>query len=433
MTPLPLDAFDLTPEEVARRFRQARARGRPHFPWPEVHAASWRAWLHELERVAPELAFPGPRAVELREPPGSDGGVDSFSVAAYTSGLGPLLGLRIEEGTLSAPPGLADVATLHLAHGRRRAGAMRAILAEVIDLLGRADIPVTILKGAHTAAVHFPEPGTRPASDVDVLVPADAFERAGEAFAAAGWSAGVSQSRPPKRDWISPGSPRAPRSLHLAHADDPRSVELHASLARDFYGVATVEVDVDDGLEALPAVHPDATVLRPAPLAAFLALHASQEVHHLQMLRLVELALVLRSETASGRLGAGALAGVLRRAGGLAFALPALDLTEKLVPGTVEPDLLAEARAAAPARMNRRLARLGPATAQRLDGVRIDERFMWASGPVQTARRALDLLVPVRARGSARPPAMTWADRLLGLLAGRVRLGASAPSDEASR
>jgi hypothetical protein len=392
---------------------------------------AWRAWLLEFERIAPALAGLAAARTTLR-PPRNGEDLEAFSVAAYTSGLGPLIGLRIEQGSFSAPADLADTAALHLLHGRRRAEVLRATRDEAVALLSRAEVPVTLLKGAHTSAVYFPEPGTRPAADVDLLVPSRSLATAGAAFAAAGWTPGTSQRRPAKHDWIPPGSPRLPRSLHLAHADDPRSVELHGSLARDFFGVATVDIGYGDrSLEAAPEIDPRVRVLRPTPLAAFLALHASQEVHHLQMVRLLELALVLRTEADRQRLETDRLADLLRAAAGLAFALPALDLTEKLIPGTVDHGLLEEARAIAPVRMLRRLDRLRPAAAQRIEGVTVADRLMWASGTRQTVRRVLDLLVPSRARGSARPPLETYGDRLFGLLRGRIRFGSAAGEDPA--
>jgi hypothetical protein len=420
MTPLSPDAWDLTPSEVEGRLRAARAAGHPGWLWPRVRIETWRAWLAELERVTRELLLDGEGATALR-PPAGDGGTEAAGVAAYTSGLGPLLGRWIEEGRLRAPEALADLLALHLEHGRRRARAHADTLDEAVGLLGRAGLPATVLKGAHTRAVYFPEPGVRPSADVDLLLPPGTVEEGGRALAAAGWLPGPGQRRPAKRDWIPPGAPAQPRSLYLAHAADACAVELHDSLRRDFFGVRTLGPPASTPRERRPEVHHAATVLPPAELAAYLALHASEEVHHLQMLRLVELALVVRAERATGRLERGALARALRQAGGARFALPALDLTEKLVPGTVEPTLLDQARREAPARMLRWLARVRPCTAQRLEGVALDERFIWSDGPAETLRRALRLALP-GGSGSARPPARALADRLSALVRGRVRV-----------
>ena len=432
MPPLSLDAWDLSPDEVERRLAWARRQGRPGFPWPGVEVAAWRACLVELARVVRAVLRPdGDEAPALRTPAGV--GPEALGVAAYTSGLGPLLGLWIERGSLAADAADAELLALHLEHGRRRARALRAMLGEALDALSDAGVPVTVLKGAHTSVAYFPEPGARPAADVDLLVPPGTLEGAGRALAAAGWAPGARQSRPGKADWIPTGTSTLPRSLHLVHADDPRRVELHDSLARDFFGVRTVELDAAGALEPHPDVHPLVRVLAPPLLVAHLALHASQELHHVQMLRLLELAWVVEAERVAGRLDDGAVASVLARAGALRFALPALDLAEKLVPGSMEPALLDLARRDAPRRMTRYLERLLPATAQRLEGISLDERFIWCRGVRETGRRALSLLVPRRASGSARPPVRTVSDRLLGLTRGRVRVRTSpALRDEAT-
>ena len=428
MTSLPTDTFDLGRGEADERFRWARAQGRPAFPWPGVSPDRWRSCLCGMESVVRTQLSTDAAPSTLVLP--MDVSAETASVAAFTSGLGALLGLWVEEGRLRVPGALAGLFALHLLHGRRRAEILRAALADAVACVRSAGFPVTVLKGLHTGAAYFPEPGVRPAADVDLLLPAGTLAAAGRALEAAGYRRGATQRDPDKADWIPPGTADEPRSLHLAHAEDPVAIELHGSLAQDFFGVRTVTVSAAE--VPSPALHPQVTVLAPAELVAYLALHTSRELHRLQLLKLVELALVLRTERARGRLMDGSVADVLRRAGGLRFALPALHLTDALVPGVVEPTLLERARRDAPARMLRYLADLRPHMVQRLEGVALDERFIWSSGPLEWGRRAVSLVWPNRAYGSARPPLRTLGERLVGLARGRVRMRASGASDGAA-
>jgi hypothetical protein len=64
------------------------------------------------------------------------------------------------------------------------------------------------------------------------------------------------------------------------------------------------------------------------------------------------------------------------------FVFPALDLAERLVPGTIDPLVLERAAAAAPRRLRRLVRRANPASAQQLHpfpGLR--ERFVWIASP----------------------------------------------------
>jgi len=424
MPALPLDAYELDPTEVERRLRAARARGRPAYPWPEVPIPAWRACLGEIARVTGVL-LSGPAARAVLEVDDDDG-PRCLAVAAFTSGLGPLLGYWLEGGRLETTPLASEVLARHLRHARARARVLREMLVEALDLLAAAGVEATVLKGAHTGAAYFPEPATRPSADVDLLVATAAFDEAARCLSRAGWTAGAAQRRPRKADWRPPESPRRPRSLFLAHEQDPRAVELHASLEQDFFGVARLGPRADGTRRALPEVHPAAAALAPPALAVHLALHTSRELHHIQLIRLVELALVLRAERASGGLPEGAFASALSEVGGLAFALPALDLTEKLVGRSVEPDLLREARAAAPWRMLRYLAGQEPWTVQRLEGVSLRERFIWCANGIDVARRVAHLALSADARGSARPPLQAWRERASAVLRGRVRVHAPA-------
>ena len=47
---------------------------------------------------------------------------------------------------------------------------MQAMLLEAVASLNRARLRPVVLKGLHTGAVYFPEPGARTAADIDLAV-----------------------------------------------------------------------------------------------------------------------------------------------------------------------------------------------------------------------------------------------------------------------
>ncbi|HEX7049398.1 MAG TPA: nucleotidyltransferase family protein [Longimicrobiales bacterium] len=420
--PLSVDALDLAPEAIAARFRWARERGHPAWLWPEISVVAWRAALDAIERVATEL-LTDPRAeARLALPSTGSEAVRALGVAAYTSGLGPLLGYWIETDRLAADADAAALLHVHLVHGRGRAERFRRELRRTLDVLAAAEIHAVVLKGAHTAYSHFPEPGLRPAADIDLAVEPRQVDGAERALAAAGYAITRRQPWLRRSDWVPPGAPTRLRSLEVIHADDPYTIDLHASLDRDFFGIRTVRPGTADeeSTNPWPSFHPAARVLRQPLLAAFLAIHASEGLHNLTLLRLTELVLVLRKDSAAGRLRWDDLTGLLEDAGALRFACPALILAERLAPGTVAPGLLSAVADAAPPRMARLLATLRPAGAQRVDRLSLGERFLWASGPIEHLRRAVHMIWPTSIRGSFGKVRHIYGERLYRLLRGRV-------------
>jgi Uncharacterised nucleotidyltransferase len=427
---LDFHALDAPPDEIRARFRWARARGHPGYVWPDVPIDVWRACGREIERIA-RAALRQPAAVaRVRLPAGADAG--AFGIAAFSAGMGPLLGLWLERGTLRAPADVAAVLALHLAHGRARADRQHAALRVALDALAADGIDATVVKGAHTGGSHFPEPGVRPAADVDLVLDPRALAGAEARLAAAGFSPGARQRQPYKCDWIPPGGAGRLASLALAHADAPFALELHDSLDRVFFGVRRVSFGPlhDDTTIPLPALHPRARALAQPLLAAFLATHASEELHHLQLIRLFELALVLRGDGASGALAWPELTALLERADALRFAYPAFELTERLAPGTLDPAFRARLAASATPRMRRIVGALSPGSALRPDRLSLEERFLWTRGPVETVRRAAYLLWPRHAARSRRPLRAVYAERLYRIVRGRVsvRAGSRGPT-----
>ncbi len=452
--PLLDDALDLAPGQVSARLRAARRRGQPAWLWPEVPVSAWRAALRQIEIAARWVLTGGGRAALPAEGPAA---VRALGLAAYTSGTGPLLGYWLEIGALEAADAAAALLAVHLRHGRRRMARLSAEAAAALHHLAQAGVAAVLLKGVHTAHAYFPDPGTRPCSDIDLLVaPAD-LAAAERVLAAAGYTPGRTQRRPYKREWAPPGAkgaPRLPRSLELAHADDAWTIDLHASLERNFFGVATVRPAGDAGSDGagiptrpwlLPTAgaHVPSRVLAHPAQALFLATHASEGLHNLTLIRLIELALVLRRDAAEYRDAESpgirgrpvpaspcprvpvsaawrALVQAAEQSGALRFAHPALALCERFLPGTVPGGVRARFAAAATPAQQRVLAQLTPATAQRLDRLSLEERFMWAATPRERLRRLLHGAWPAPA---GRSPAELWriyAERAWRLARGTV-------------
>jgi hypothetical protein len=369
---LPLDALDLADDEVRARFQQARRSGRPHWLWPEVDPAAWRRALLLFEAAA--------RAVLLGRPgPRLEGDAAALGVAGYTSGMGPLLGVWLEEGRLEAEPAAGEILALHLRHNRLRTRRLAAEAVRAVRVLADAGIPVTVLKGVHTGPAYFPDPAARPLSDVDLRVPPAAVAAAEEALLAAGYRRGTVLLRPYRGVWAPPGTPTLPRSLRLLHADDPWSVDVQVSLDRTFAPAAVARLDALGEPEGPPwPPHPAARVLGQPLLTVFLAAHASESLRSLTLLRLVELVLVIRRDVAAGALAWEALEETAARVGGTGLLYPALEMAERLAEGTVPPGVLAASAAAAPAAVRRVVARLTPATAQQVDRWSLAERYMWS-------------------------------------------------------
>ena len=421
--PLPFDARDLSPEEIDARFRWARQRGHPHYLWPNIPIPAWRAGLGKIERVTAKLLDPPCARVRLELI--DDIEVEALGVAAFTSGMGPLLGCWIETGVLETEAELEALLRLHLEHGRRRVARLEWELTQVLDTLRDAGIVATVIKGAHTSRAYFPQPGTRPMADIDLVVASQDIEIANRALAAAGYIfSPVRYSWPASHEWIPPSAPRSLRSIELTHAENPYTIELHGSLDRDFYGVRTLNFDLfhAEGSRPWQELHVAARVLVQPLLVALLAAHTAQELQYLPLVRLAELVLVIRQDSASDRLDWAALSSMIERLDARRFVYPAFELVERLVPGTIDGDFSAQLRRAATPRMRRMLERLGPSTAQQLGEASLDIRFMWAAGAKEHLRRAGQLVWPPRAGRSLRRLRDIYRERLYQVLRGRVPL-----------
>jgi hypothetical protein len=420
---------DITPVEIEARLRWSRKQGYVAWFWSDVAIDTWRACLLEIERVSTLLLCNAPsplagaaRAVEIPQlclPGGAD--ARALGIAAFTSGMGPLLGYWIECGRLHASSDVMSLLAHHLGHSRRRADRMRVATDAALDTLAAIGLRPILVKAAHTSRTLFEEPGLRPAADIDLVVESSRFQEAETALARAGYHLVKREHDPRKSDWAPPGSPATLRSLDLTHEENPFTLEIHASLDREFYGVRILRFgsSANLGVIAAPELHPQARTLAQPLLTAYLAAHASEELHQLQLVRLVELALLLRRDAEAGILDWSALDTLITDRAAHRFTYPAFSLVERLAPGTIDPWFLTRIERLVSGRMKTVLARMSPATAQRLDGLSLDERFLWAESSLDVARRILYLLRPPR---DGRSIARHWTDRLTRLLRGRVSI-----------
>jgi hypothetical protein len=302
---------------------------------------------------------------------------------------------------------------------------MHQTLRVAVEIMARADVPVIVLKGAHTAFTHFPESGTRPMADLDLLVAQRDIKRAEQALTEAGYTTapGSKLKLPYRSDWRPPGTSITVRSLALQHRDNPYTVDLHASLDVHFFGIRTIRFSVPAPEQLLPApwAGAHARALPLVPMIAYHAAHAAQGLYNLTLIRLVELALVMRN--ADHPVDWPALSELLDKSHAERFVYPAFELTERLLPGTVNPTLLEALRKAATPALRSVVTSLTPATAQRLERIALNEQFMWAATPFEHARRAVHMLLP--GGGSFRRLIRIYLDRVFRLLRGRVTLRAS--------
>jgi hypothetical protein len=404
--------IELEPADVRQRLRAARRSGRPRYLWPDLEPDAWRTSLHEIERVTRAILAGGSATLETGDP-------RALGIAAFTSGTGPLLGGWIESGVLEAAGMQRTLLLLHLHHGRERARIRREILERALAALRDAGIEPTVLKSAATAELHFDEPGLRPGVDIDLVVAPAQFDAAERALERSGHRIAGRQISPRKSDWRIPGIEPWPRSLELLHSSGQYGIDVHDSLTREFFGIRRVTIAGDTA--AVDVAGATIRVLAQPGRLAFHALHASEGLDNLTLIRLIEI--VYMTRTGAGRsFDWDHLITLLRDAGGLRFAWPAFALADRLSPGTVPVHAMHALENAAPPALRSVVHDLGPSDAQRLDVLTLRERFMWCRGPVEHARRFAHMLFPAPAGRSPVRLASLYADRLRRIVRGRIEL-----------
>ncbi len=166
-------------------------------------------------------------AVELKE-------WEGIAAQAEAHGMAPLLYTHLKEAGVELPlTAKRELMGLYARH--RHANRVRTrVLRDILGAYQSAGISALVLKGAALSHLVYPEPGLRPMSDVDILVPQPEVWRAQEVLAELGF------------DTPQPPGPMLPHR-HLPAATLRRqglsiNVEIHHRLLSDYFDNARAYV-----------------------------------------------------------------------------------------------------------------------------------------------------------------------------------------------
>jgi hypothetical protein len=152
---------------------------------------------------------------------------DEVPTRAEVHGMAPLLYFHLKGAGVELPlTARRELQGLYVRH--RHASQVRArVLGEVLAAYQEAGIPALVLKGAALSHLVYPEPGLRPMSDLDLLVPRSEVWRAGRVLAELGFDAP-----------LPPGGMLRHRHLPLATLRREGllvEVEIHHQLFSDYF------------------------------------------------------------------------------------------------------------------------------------------------------------------------------------------------------
>jgi hypothetical protein len=346
--------------------------------WPGLSERARVAAAHELERVT-RAVLAGQRAVRLDPDHAHD--TYALAIAGHTTGLAPLCGRWVGDGTMSAEPAVARRFAVSLAHARSRIARIEREVAPAFDAIEACGISLVVLKGFHTAHTYFEEPGLRRMADVDVLIPANRVDDVEAALSSAGFCPTNAALRPYKRDWIGPHAEQRVYSLEVSHENNPWALELHTSLDRVFHAGSVARIDAVAGdFQPCQLAGRRVLVLGQPALLLTLASHCSHELDGSRLLRLLEMVGVIRADIRAGRLDWDAMLQALHQTRAARFTYPALALVEDLAPGTVDGRVLALGRKESTWAARHTVDRLVPAGGS-LDQRGVLRQAMWARGP----------------------------------------------------
>lgn len=140
-----------------------------------------------------------PAAVELAQQARQSGwSWEAVAACAFGEGLAPLLYARISPTGLwpEIPPAVRAELALACEASAIRSAALLTALEELLDRLGRAGVPVLLLKGAALAGALYGDPALRPMRDLDLLVPETDVSRALDVLIACGYTVAHAEPRP---------------------------------------------------------------------------------------------------------------------------------------------------------------------------------------------------------------------------------------------
>ena len=349
--------------------------------WPDVNEGLRHAAHRQIFAVT--RCVLNDTAEDRHLPAGDEGEIRALGIAGYASGMGPLLGYWIETGAITADPPVAALLGEHLAHGRSRADEIFRHCIRLFGALGEREVVPTLMKGVYTSRRFFPEPGVRPMADLDLLIRPSERSAAEEALESLGFLE-TATSRG-QASWSPPGGSNTVQSLELDHRSNPWSVDLHTSIDRSLTGGFWARMG-QVPFEALCPWDIDGHTVRVFAqplLLVHLAVHAATNIHELQLVGLVEMALVIREGVKSGDLQWDSALDLINELGVARFAHPTLELTERLVPGILDPSFRAQG-------LSMTAGRVGRVIDQRISsGLSMggrrsaDEIIVWARGPLE--------------------------------------------------
>ncbi|GBD31184.1 hypothetical protein HRbin33_00132 [bacterium HR33] len=381
-------------ELTEARLRRWLATGDLSALWPDCSAEELRSAHSAICRVTRALLCPRGEAMELRiDNPGM---ARALGIAAFASGMGPLLGWWAVRGRLRVTPPFAQVLAEHLEHGRRRAALLRGQLKRVLPALEEAGVRAIVLKGLHTGSVYFPEPGTRPAADIDVLVEPNQYAAAAKVLERIGFTESRKTAFGRRSEWSWAGSQQAVASLELETAENPWHLDLHTALERWYFRGLKVGLGSDAFAATSPFVMEGiaARGLAQPYLATFLALHTSYELVRMRLIRLVELLWVILEDRAKGTLKWRDLRSLVEERQLERFVYPALALCESLLPGSIDPEILHLAERAATPRLRRVTRQVEEENFAPLMRRSLDDKLMWARGTGQCLLNLSEWILP---------------------------------------
>lgn len=405
------------------RIRRWLASGDLSELWPDCNAQELTEAHGAIRRATRALLHSTGDAVELLTD--DAGKVRALAVAAFVSGMGPLLGWWVEQGKLRVTPVLAAVLANQLEHNRRRASLLRDQLRRMLPALEESGVKAIVLKGLHTGSVYFPEPGTRPAADIDLLVEPGQYAAAATTLERLGFRQSRQTAFGRRSEWTLANSPQAVRSLELETADNPWHVDLHTALERWYFRGLTVGLGSGAFSATSPLIINDtpARGLAQPYLAAFLALHTGYELVRMRLVRLVELLWVILKDSASGTMSWEDLHSLVEQRHLGRFVYPALALCESLLPGSIDPRLLRHAEREATPRLRRVTQRVELENFAPLMRRSLDDKLMWARGIAQCLLNLSEWIVPSDEAEPLDLPRLYWK-RVKMFLHGRATVKA---------
>src|SRR3569623_447423 len=96
----------LLPEAARARYGDALRRGHSEWLWPDIDPKGWQAALCAIERVTRDILGGGSAPLLAGDP-------QELGIAAFTSGMGPLLGYWASQDMLQVDAPIRSVLALH--------------------------------------------------------------------------------------------------------------------------------------------------------------------------------------------------------------------------------------------------------------------------------------------------------------------------------